>query len=714
MFDLHSDADDEEGGPSSTPPPTAVQQHGLAPLLRNLDRLSNFFEIATLDDAEHYADDDPLATTMTVFRKFVGNTNEWLGNGERVSANMSEVFSDIWYLFEEIEKACGGYEFVPVEYRRRVERMYETLHHVRGMLYTMRRVSLLRAPESIYLAQNQELKEAVVTQRAKKNGNHADFQMLASCWDCECNAAFGVGTDLEDNSNPFRQRPIGLDNDTLDELGKHVRWTWNPPAAPKDLKAYQRFVLYLLDQARIRGYRRHRRSIYERVVTAHGRFTPAWRRVGDISAFVRGEVIDRSVNFKEWCDATTEKGNISAATAYLEECLDPSLPLLQKSRRFYAFANGVYVTYLRYGDQVMDYFSPYNSTEGIPVENVGELAAVKYFNIPFRYAQYDEIDWFSIPTPAMSAIFDFQGFPEDVQRWHWVLLGRLFHNANDLDGWQTCLFIRGVAQSGKSTIGLFFKGFFEPEDIGIIANNMEPQFGWGVMFDKLVCMGLELRAEFAKNTDQAVLQSIISGELVSLAIKNHDPVTGHWKAPVLMIGNDEMSFSDSSGQVARRIVSVEYMCKVMHVDASLPSRLEAERDLVLLKANRAYLAAVNTVGNDELWKHLPDYFKKLQAASFASNNSYAHMLAHAPLVFGAGLYVPHRVFTRVYTAHCSAFGVPKMPWRRLNITTIFNAKGLRVGDETETLDWNGSQVTDVFIHGVDLQTPGSIDVSNLY
>jgi len=75
---------------------------------------------------------------------------------------------------------------------------------------------------------------------------------------------------------------------------------------------------------------------------------------------VRGDPINRATNYASWSDATVEKSNIAAATEYLETCIDPSLPVLLKSRRFYAFTNGVYVTYIRDNGQVRDRFTSYD------------------------------------------------------------------------------------------------------------------------------------------------------------------------------------------------------------------------------------------------------------------------------------------------------------------------------------------------------------------
>ena len=681
---------------------------GIAHLVRRLGVLAQVFEIEIGASDMEYEDADPLARSVRVFRKIVGSDNEWIENGEHAMRSMQDFFAEIWEVCEEITTACNGIEHVPLEHKRLIERMFETLYISREMLQHMRRMAMLRAPESTFLEQNRDIRTSVEEQ-ARGNGNrrtgsrHAQFQLQAACWDCACAASFGVGADEEDNTNPFRDRPIGLDDETVAQLGKHVRWTWSPPTvAPKDLKPFQQFVIALLAQARSRGYRRHKSGIYERVVTSGGRYTPAWRKVCGIEKFVRGDIIDRGLNFDNWRNATIEKGNLKAAEEYLTNCTDPSLPDLVKSRRLFAFTNGVYVTYIRHNGRVMDYFWSYNDNTGIPIAGASRLAANKYFERPCRYEHYSDSFWFEIPTPAMTSIMDYQQLPADVQKWHWVLLGRLLHAVGELDRWQICFFLRGVAQSGKSTIILFWKSFFEAEDMGTIANNMERTFGWGVLAEALICLGPELRADFVKNVDQATLQSIISGEIVSLPRKFMDPWKGVWRSPLFLVGNDELVFQDSSGQIARRIASIEYMHRVTSVDTSLESKLELEQDLILIKANRAYLAAVNEVGTGELWGKLPAYFKRIQANSFEMNNSFAHFIARcSTLVFGPDKYMPHNAFMKLYAAHAHTFGLSKLNWNRTNYLTTFGQKNITVSDRAEEREWKGATHHGTFIIGMD-------------
>ena len=63
-------------------------------------------------------------------------------------------------------------------------------------------------------------------------------------------------------------------------------------------------------------------------------------------------------------------------------------------------------------------FIPYSSTEFQKLDPT--LVSCKYFDADFD--DYSSLaDWYDIPTPHFARILDYQGLPEDVQRWAYVL-----------------------------------------------------------------------------------------------------------------------------------------------------------------------------------------------------------------------------------------------------------------------------------------------------
>jgi hypothetical protein len=69
------------------------------------------------------------------------------------------------------------------------------------------------------------------------------------------------------------------------------------------------------------------------------------------------------------------------------------------------------------------------------VDQLGsEIVASKYFNLVLEHVDVE--DWRDIPTPALSTVMEFQGWPLEVQEWLCILLGRLLYPLNAKDKWQ--------------------------------------------------------------------------------------------------------------------------------------------------------------------------------------------------------------------------------------------------------------------------------------
>ena len=99
------------------------------------------------------------------------------------------------------------------------------------------------------------------------------------------------------------------------------------------------------------------------------------------------------------------------------------------------------------------------------------VVSAKYFDKNFQHFEHVE-DWWDIPTPVFQSIMDYQKFDKEVSKWLYVMGGRCAcftshrlrlrrltlskrrccFDVGDIDGWQVIPFLKGIAQSGKSTI----------------------------------------------------------------------------------------------------------------------------------------------------------------------------------------------------------------------------------------------------------------------
>ena len=212
--------------------------------------------------------------------------------------------------------------------------------------------------------------------------------------------------------------------------------------------------------------------------------------------------------------------------------------------------------------------------------------------------------------PGASRIEHGKALPPEVQRWVYIFLGRLLHDLNTYESWQIMPFLKGKAGTGKSAIGLVAKAFFEPEQVGILSSNIETKFGLGALAESFVILCLEVKKNFQLN--QAEFQSIVSGEMIQLAVKNKEAFAKKWTAPGLLCGNEWASYQDAQGSIARRLAIVNFIFPISEKDSNpnlLDLILNQELGALLIKCNMGYREQAELKKGQDIWKILPPYFK---------------------------------------------------------------------------------------------------------
>ena len=284
-------------------------------------------------------------------------------------------------------------------------------------------------------------------------------------------------------------------------------------------------------------------------------------------------------------------------------------------------------------------------------------AACTYFDLEFE-DRAGTARWQDIPTPALQAILDYQEFEPAVCEVAYVMIGRTLYEVGERDGWQVIPFFKGQAASGKSTIVLkVCAEFFDRCDVGILSNNIEKKFGLSAFHDKLLFVGPEVKRDLA--LEQAEFQSMVSGEDVQVNIKHVRAKAVQWRVPGALAGNEVPNWCDNASSIVRRIVLFQFDRSVVQQDSQLGAKLHAEMPSILQKCNRAYLDWARRFGGQNLWNHLPAYFKRQQDSLRQATNSLEAFLSSGKLRFGAELYMPLALFNRMYTERCRQAGLTK-------------------------------------------------------
>ena len=406
-----------------------------------------------------------------------------------------------------------------------------------------------------------------------------------------------------------------LRTDLLTKRALDPSWASECPNIHDDLVAfdetkmseYHSFVFYVLQKLCEAGYARYQNQCYEQILsppikTSSGTIkyfnTHAWKKACNLQDFVVS-VAPKETAFDQW-RTMLAGNNLTKTVDYLKVSREKQFPELVPDRHWHAFRNGLYCT----NDGS---FHPYGS-RGIPPE----VVACKYHDLEFDTDTIEiaNDNWYDIPTPNVQKILEYQlehlGHDQmtEVIMWIYSFLGRLLFEVGEKDGWQVILFCMGRAGTGKSRLIDAATNFFNEEDIAVLANNSQRDFGLETFVNKLVWACYEVKHDLT--LDQANFQSMVTGEKVSIARKNKEALTVVWKIPGMLAGNEPGGWTDNSGSISRRIVLLKFDKKVQSdkLDPLLDKKIKQETANLLHKCCHAYLTATRAYGNCDIWKEI--------------------------------------------------------------------------------------------------------------
>ena len=217
-----------------------------------------------------------------------------------------------------------------------------------------------------------------------------------------------------------------------------------------------------------------------------------------------------------------------------------------------------------------------------------------------------------------------QRFPEEVQRWVYVFLGRLLHELRAFDNWQVIPFFKGLAGTGKSVIAAVAHNFFEPQYVGFLSSNCEEKFGIYPLLNTFLYICPEVKKDFAlKESD---FLNMVSGDPMSIPIKNESALPIIWNIPGLFCGNEfPANYTGKGGSVLRRIVVSHFSFPVCAQDTKprlLEDILQTELGALIVKCNSAYRQQARLYGfKESIWNVLPQYFKDQSVALQLETNA---------------------------------------------------------------------------------------------
>jgi hypothetical protein len=457
---------------------------------------------------------------------------------------------------------------------------------------------------------------------------------------------------------------------------------------PDSNSPYQNLILFLLAKLSEGKLRRQGDRCMERVYTEDGYDTHAWEPNMTIKQFVYRQT-QKDINYQQWHNLTSGSSNTRNCTEYLAEVADPQFIDVVKDRHLFSFDNGIYESCVvdentgKYVDRFYFYEPEEGEHDALEVDN--KRSACKYFNKEFIVHDYN--DWYDIPTGHFQTILTYQKFPEDVCRWMYILIGRLLYEVSELDEWQIMPFLKGKAKSGKSTIiTKVCKEFFHSIDVGTLSNNIEKKFGLSSLKDCFMFIAPEIKNDIG--LEQCDFQTIISGEDTSVAEKFKTAGSVRWTVPGIMAGNEPPGYTDNAGSIARRLCVFNFSKKVTKANTQLGKRLQEELPSILVKANRAYIEAVQKYGKKDIWDRtvLPKYFRKTQSDMAEQTNALSHFLASGKLSYGPEKYMKLKRFIQCFNEHIRENTLVKHAWNEDYFGSPFEDMEIKVQHKTKKID----------------------------
>jgi hypothetical protein len=437
---------------------------------------------------------------------------------------------------------------------------------------------------------------------------------------------------------------------------------------------YQSFLIYVLQKIQEKGYRRYNEQCYEEILSpplddGNGSMkrynTHAWQFACTIPEFVHS-IASLETTFEIWLKMTTNDFR-RKIIEHLREYPERKFMDLKPDRHWHSFRNGIY-------DTRRAAFFPYGSKEVPP-----DVISCKYHELEFDTGILEYDDWTDIATPSLQRILDYQlsvANKDEVMRWVYVFMGRLLFEVNELDKWQVILFCLGRAGTGKSKMLDCVTNFFCDEDVAVLANNSQKDFGLQTFVDKYMWTCYEVKHDFS--LDQANFQSMVTGEKVVIQRKHKTALSVLWKIPGILAGNEVPTWQDNSGSIGRRIILIKFDRKVLSekVDPHLDKKIKQEMGALLHKCCKAYLQASQMYGESDIWKKykrpdgslmsvLPSYFHEKREELVETVHPLANFIANSKLHVvdpGTNVGMPFHRFQELANDYFLNKNYPKFSW----------------------------------------------------
>lgn len=465
----------------------------------------------------------------------------------------------------------------------------------------------------------------------------------------------------------------------------------------------QLLTMYILFSLERDGYRRCMEGsvacVYSQIKIEGGYNSHAWKKVSTLEEYVHTKV-GMSVNGAMFNIAAKSPGLITSTVGFLSKSVD--FAAVEKNRRVFSFRNGIYITVLdEKGEQGYESkFYAHANGDSLKIDR--NVVACKMFDADYvedQIIDHNYLKFVKRHCPSIYKIMDNQEWSKDQMEWAVISTGRLLHPINQLDKWQIMPFHKGIANVGKSLwINGIAGGLFDQEDVAVVGNGIEQQFGLSAFKDMFLITGPEIKHDF--KMAQTDFQGMVSGDKISISTKNQTAKGEVFTTPMIMAGNELPGFIDNSGSFSRRILLFLYTIKVTEIDCFLRDKIEKEIPAFVRVANECYLRKVNTSGSSGIDKILPKCFIDAQNNIKNDSNALASFLDSGKFTYGKDFYIRETEFQRLFGLYCSDNKFLSGRWIATYYEDIFSSKSVHIFTGRKKDEFEGKVVNTRWVCGL--------------
>lgn len=446
-----------------------------------------------------------------------------------------------------------------------------------------------------------------------------------------------------------------------------------------------------------------------------------WTRKCTVAEFME-DVCRKDINYEQWKWWSRSRGTaheILCGSYYVE------FPDLDVDRNLFTFRNGTY-------HNERDEFYHVDHPENMPLAVSGHASHV-FIDYPFRAEYMDktvyrpDIDFFSndydpdlFPTPMYDRIMETQRWPGAVRKVRWAMNGRLLFELHKHDNFQCWVLNQGRGGTGKSTTLQVMAKLFDSSKVFFGQNRCEPIFGMQLLPGKHVWMLTDIKGDF--NWDTQLLLNMISGEQVTVSVKNKDTVTmDPFLAPGEGSCNAFPEWLDDQGQWGRRTIVFPYERAIPNefVDPLLFRKIHTELPMIVLKSSFYYLQMARQHRHHDIkliidaipmFRHARNRFARSNNAilSFLTEASSPVVIATKDDAINNDVYLPLNSLLQTFEEwRQHRFPGHKYRWSDSAAAAVFEQLGVERRDgelKYPRHSGNARPKKDTYIFGVDLKT----------